>query len=187
MILPIFALGQPVLKQVAKDITAEYEGLSQLIEDMWETMYQAYGVGLAAPQIGLGIRMFVVDSTQIKDEMRKGEKGIKKVFINAQVIEESGKSWSYEEGCLSIPHVRGEVERLDTVRIKYMDENFVEFEETYSGINARVIQHEYDHIDGILFTDKLKPLKKKLIQRRMNDITAGKVRADYKLKFAKSR
>lgn len=187
MILPIFAFGQPVLKQVAKDITAEYEGLSQLIEDMWETMYQAYGVGLAAPQIGLGIRIFVVDSTQIKDEMRKGEQGIKKVFINAHVIEESGKSWGYEEGCLSIPHVRGEVERLDTVRIKYMDENFNEFEETYSGINARVIQHEYDHIDGVLFTDKLKPLKKKLIQRRMNDIAAGKVRADYKLKFAKSR
>lgn len=187
MILPIFAFGQPVLKQVAKDITAEYEGLSQLIEDMWETMYQAYGVGLAAPQIGLGIRIFVVDSTQIKDEMRKGEQGIKKVFINAHVIEESGKSWGYEEGCLSIPHVRGEVERLDTVRIKYMDENFIEFEETYSGINARVIQHEYDHIDGVLFTDKLKPLKKKLIQRRMNDIAAGKVRADYKLKFAKSR
>ncbi len=187
MILPIFAFGQPVLKQVAKDITAEYEGLSQLIEDMWETMYQAYGVGLAAPQIGLGIRIFVVDSTQIKDEMRKGEQGIKKVFINAHVIEESGKSWGYEEGCLSIPHVRGEVERLDTVRIKYMDENFNEFEETYAGINARVIQHEYDHIDGVLFTDKLKPLKKKLIQRRMNDIAAGKVRADYKLKFAKSR
>jgi peptide deformylase len=187
MILPIFAFGQPVLKQVAKDITADYEGLNQLIEDMWETMYQAYGVGLAAPQIGLGIRIFVVDSTQIKDEMRKGEQGVKKVFINAHVIEESGKSWGYEEGCLSIPHVRGEVERLDTVRIKYMDENFVEFEETYSGINARVIQHEYDHIDGVLFTDKLKPLKKKLIQRRMNDIAAGKVRADYKLKFAKSR
>jgi peptide deformylase len=185
MILPIFAFGQPVLKQVAKDITPDYEDLAQLIEDMWETMYHAYGVGLAAPQIGLGIRIFVVDSTQIKDEMRKGEEGIKKVFINAHVIEETGRNWSYEEGCLSIPHVRGEVERPDTVRIRYVDENFVEHETTYSGINARVIQHEYDHIDGILFTDKLKPLKKKLVQRKINDILGGKVRADYKLKFAK--
>jgi peptide deformylase len=185
MILPIFAYGQPVLKQVAKDITPDYENLKKLIEDMWETMYQAYGVGLAAPQIGLGIRLFVIDSTQIKDEMRKGEEGIKRVFINAKVLEETGKHWGYEEGCLSIPHVRGEVERLDTVRLSYLDENFVAHEEVFSGINARVIQHEYDHIDGVLFTDKLKPLKKKLIQRRMNDIAAGKVRADYKLKFAK--
>ncbi len=185
MILPIFAYGQPVLKQVAKDITPDYEDLKKLMDDMWETMYQAYGVGLAAPQIGLGIRLFVIDSTQIKDEMRKGEQGIKQVFINAKVIEETGKTWGYEEGCLSIPHVRGEVERLDTVRIKYCDENFVEHEATFSGINARVIQHEYDHIEGLLFTEKLKPLRKKLIQRKMNDILAGKVRADYKLKFAK--
>lgn len=185
MILPIFAYGQPVLKQIAKDITPEYPELSQLIADMWETMYYASGVGLAAPQIGLGVRIFVVDSIQIKDEMRKGEEGIKKVFINAHIVEETGKMWGYEEGCLSIPHVRGEVERPDTVRIRYVDENFVAHEETYSGINARVIQHEYDHIDGILFVDKLKPLKKKLIQRRMNDILAGQVRADYKLKFAK--
>jgi peptide deformylase len=185
MILPIFAYGQPVLKQVAKDITPDYEGLNKLIDDMWETMYQAYGVGLAAPQIGLSIRLFVIDSTQIKEDMRKGENGIKQVFINAHIIEETGKPWSYEEGCLSIPHVRGEVERPDTVRIKYFDENFVEHEGTFNGINARVIQHEYDHIDGILFTERLKPLKKKLIQRKMNDIAAGKVRADYRLKFVK--
>lgn len=185
MILPIFAYGQPVLKQVGKDITPDYPELTQLIENMWETMYEANGVGLAAPQIGLAIRLFVVDSTLIKDELRKGEVGIKKVFINAHIVEESGTTWGYDEGCLSIPHVRGEVERLDTIRIKYMDENFNEFEETYSGVNARVIQHEYDHIDGILFTERLKPLKKKLVQRRLNDIAAGKVRADYKLKFVK--
>ena len=183
MILPIFAFGQPVLKQVAKDITADYEGLSKLLEDMWETMYQAYGVGLAAPQIGLGIRIFVVDSTQIKDEMRKGEQGIKKAFINAHVIEESGKSWGYEEGCLSIPHVRGEVERLDTVRIKYMDENFIEFEETYSGINARVIQHEYDHIEGVLFVDYLSSIKKRLLKGKLTNISKGECDASYRMKF----
>lgn len=185
MILPIFTYGQPVLKQVGKDITPDYEGLAQLISDMWETMYQANGVGLAAPQIGLAIRLFIVDSIQIKDEMRKGEEGIKQVFINAHIVEETGKLWSYEEGCLSIPHIRGEVERHETVTIRYMDENFVEHEKTFTGINARVVQHEYDHIDGQLFTDKLKPLKKKMIQRRLNDIMAGKVKADYKLKFVK--
>lgn len=185
MILPIYTYGQPVLKQIGKDITPDYEGLTQLITDMWETMYQANGVGLAAPQIGLAIRLFIVDSTQIKEDMRKGEEGIKQVFINAHKIEESGKPWSYEEGCLSIPHVRGEVERPETIKIRYMDENFVEHEATFTGINARVVQHEYDHIDGQLFTDKLKPLRKKMIQRRMMDIMAGKVRADYKLKFVK--
>lgn len=185
MILPIFTYGQPVLKQVGTDITPEYEGLAQLISDMWETMYQANGVGIAAPQIGLAIRLFIVDSTQINDEMRKGEVGIKQVFINAHKVEETGKFWSYEEGCLSIPHVRGEVERPETITIRYMDENFVEHETTFTGINARVVQHEYDHIDGQLFTDKLKPLKKKMIQRRLNDIMAGKVKADYKLKFVK--
>ena len=185
MILPIFAYGQPVLKQVAKDISPEYPELKELIQNMWETMYQANGVGIAAPQIGLGIRLFVVDSTQINDEMLKGEVGIKKVFINAHKIEESGSLWNYEEGCLSIPHVRGDVERHDTLRIRYQDENFETHEQTFHGINARVIQHEYDHIDGILFTERLKPLKKKLIQRRMNDILAGKIRTDYKMKFAK--
>lgn len=185
MILPIYTYGQPVLKQIGKEITPDYEGLTQLITDMWETMYQANGVGLAAPQIGLAIRLFIVDSTQIKEDMRKGEDGIKQVFINAHKIEESGKPWSYEEGCLSIPHVRGEVERPETIKIRYMDENFVEHEAIFTGINARVVQHEYDHIDGQLFTDKLKPLRKKMIQRRMMDIMAGKVRADYKLKFVK--
>lgn len=184
MILPIYAYGQPVLKRKAIDITSDYENLSSLMESMWNTMYHAQGVGLAAPQIGLSIRMFMVDTIQILEEDKKSE-GIKKVFINAQIIEETGDLWAYEEGCLSIPHLRGDVERPAKVRIQYVDEHFVKHDEIYEGINARVIQHEYDHIDGILFIEKLKPLKKKLIQRKLSDIRAGKVTADYKIKFVR--
>jgi peptide deformylase len=184
MILPVFALGQPVLKKKATNITAEYPELNTLIDNMWETMYAALGVGLAAPQIGLSIRLFTVDSIQIMEEGRESE-GIKKVFINAQVIEESGESWSYEEGCLSIPEIRGDVERPTKVRIQYVDENFNPHDEIYEGINARVIQHEYDHIEGILFIERLKPLKKKLIQRKLNDIKLGKIKGDYRMKFVK--
>jgi peptide deformylase len=185
MILPIFAYGQPVLKQVGKDIDSEYPDLELLIKNMWETMYNANGVGLAAPQIGLPIRLFVIDTTQIKDDLLKGEEGFVKVFINAQILEESGKSWSYEEGCLSIPDIRGDVARQERIVIRYQDENFKEFTETYEGINARVIQHEYDHIDGKLFTEKLKPLKKSLIQNKLRNISDGKIKADYKIKFVK--
>ncbi|MBK8625067.1 MAG: peptide deformylase [Saprospiraceae bacterium] len=184
MILPVFAFGQPVLKKKALDITSEYEGLSTLIENMWETMYAAHGVGIAAPQVGLAIRLFVIDSIQIMEENKKAE-GIKKVFLNAKVIEETGDLWAYEEGCLSIPDIRGDVERPQKVRIQYYDENFKKHDEIYEGINARVIQHEYDHIEGILFVERLKPLKKKLIQRKLNDIKVGKVSADYKIKFAR--
>lgn len=184
MILPVFAYGQPVLKKKALDITSEYEGLSTLIENMWETMYAAHGVGIAAPQVGLAIRLFVIDSIQIMEENKKAE-GIKKVFLNAKVIEETGDLWAYEEGCLSIPDIRGDVERPQKVRIQYYDENFKKHDEIYEGINARVIQHEYDHIEGILFVERLKPLKKKLIQRKLNDIKVGKVSADYKIKFAR--
>jgi peptide deformylase len=183
MILPVFALGHPVLKKVADPIDAQYSELQTLLENMWETMYGAHGVGLAAPQIGLGIRLFVIDTIQIMDEDRK-EEGIKKVFINAQVINETGDLWSYEEGCLSIPDIRGDVERHAKVRIQYVDENFVVHDEIYEGINARVIQHEYDHIQGILFIEKLKPLKKKLIARKLNDIKEGRIKADYKMKYA---
>lgn len=182
MVLPIFAFGQPVLTKKAVAIEENYDDLSKLLEDMWETMYHAEGIGIAAPQIGKSIRIFLVDTVQAMDE-GKEDQGIKKVFINAQVIEESGKEWSYEEGCLSIPHIRGDVSRLDTVTIRYCDEKFNEFTETFTGVNARVIQHEYDHIEGVLFTDKLKPLKKKLIGRKLESIRKGKVRADYRLKF----
>jgi len=184
MILPIFAYGQPVLKKKASDINSEYPDLTKLLGDMWETMYFAHGVGIAAPQVGLSIRLFIIDSIQIMDDDKK-EEGIKKVFINAQVIEETGDLWPYEEGCLSIPDIRGDVERPQKVRIQYYDENFKKHDEIYEGINARVIQHEYDHIEGVLFVEKLKPLKKKLIQRRLGDIKSGKVKADYKLKFAR--
>lgn len=182
MILPIFAFGQPVLKKIGKNITQDYPELKQLISNMWETMYNANGVGLAAPQIGLPIRMFLVDTAQTMEDDDKKE-GIKKVFINAIIEEESGKSWAYEEGCLSIPNVTGDVHRLDTIRIKYLDESFKEKTETYSGINARVIQHEYDHIEGKLFTEMLKPLKRRMIKRKLEAIKKGNVKANYRMKF----
>lgn len=186
MILPVYAFGQPVLKKVAEPIDKDYENLEQLLSDMWETMYNASGVGLAAPQIGRAIRLFLVDTVQVMPEGEE-DKGIKKAFINAQILEEEGEFWDYEEGCLSIPHLRGDVSRQEKVKIKYLDENFEEHIEEYDGTNARVIQHEYDHIEGILFTEKLKPLKKRMIQRKLEAIKKGNVSADYKLKFKKFR
>lgn len=184
MILPIYAYGHPILKRKAEDISSGHTDLAVILANMWETMYAAQGVGLAAPQVGLSVRIFIVDTVQILEEEKKPE-GIRKVFINARVTDESGDLWPYEEGCLSIPHIRGDVERKQKVRIRYHDENFELREEIYEGINARVIQHEYDHIEGILFVEKLKPLKKKLIQRKLNDIKTGKITADYKLKYLK--
>ncbi len=183
MILPIYAYGQPVLKKVGRAITSDYDGLDDLIQNMWETMYNASGVGLAAPQIGLRIRLFIVDTVQVMEEGEE-ENGIKKVFINAEMLEESGEEWAYEEGCLSIPNIRGDVNRQKHIKIKYMDENFVEHVEDYDGINARVIQHEYDHIEGKLFTDQLKPLKKRMIKRKLDNIKKGKIKVDYRMKFA---
>lgn len=188
MILPIYAYGQPVLKKMAEDIDENYPELKTLIENMWETMYNAQGVGLAAPQIGLPIRLFLVDTIQNEEDKEEGEpKGIKKVFINAEKIEEAGKPWAYEEGCLSIPDIRGDVNRPPQLRIRYFDENFQEHEEVFTGINARVIQHEYDHIDGVLFTEHLKPLKRKLVRRKLDNIRKGKIAVDYKMKFARSK
>jgi len=185
MILPIYAFGQPVLKKVSAQIEKDYPELEQLIQNMWDTMYHAHGVGLAAPQIGLGIRLFVVDSEQMMDEEQDKGTGVKKVFINAQKIEEGGEPWDFEEGCLSIPDVRGDVNRPAQLKLRYLDENFVEREDVFTGINARVIQHEYDHIDGILFTEHLKPIKRRLVKRKLENIKKGKVSADYKMKFAK--
>lgn len=182
MILPIYGYGYPVLKKKAEPISAEYPDLAQLIENMWETMYKASGVGLAAPQVGLPIRLFMVDTVQMMEEGQESM-GIKKVLINAQKIEETGDLWAYEEGCLSIPDVRGDVERPPQLRIRYQDENFQEHEEIFTGLNARVIQHEYDHIDGILFTEHLKPIKKRLIKRKLDNIRKGKAKADYRMKF----
>lgn len=192
MILPIYAYGQPVLKKVAEMITPDYPNLKELIDDMWETMYQADGVGLAAPQVGYSIRLFVIDSFPKEDDEKEEKKELdyvpmKKVFINAQMLEESGKEWAFEEGCLSIPDIMGDVDRLDTIRLRYMDENFVEHEEVFDGLNGRVIQHEYDHLEGILFTERLKPLKKQLIKRKLEKIKTGQCKAEYKLKFVVKR
>lgn len=184
MILPIYAYGQPVLKKVAEPIAPDYPELKELLENMWETMYNAQGVGLAAPQIGLPIRIFLVDTVQLENGDGAGEtNGLRQVFINAQKIEEGGKLWDYEEGCLSIPDVRGDVKRPAQIRLRYCDENFVEHEKVFTGMIARVIQHEYDHIDGILFTELLKPLKKRRVKRRLENIKKGQIEPDYRMRF----
>ena len=192
MIFPIVAYGAPVLRKVSKPIDVDYNGLNKLLDDMWETMYSSNGVGLAAPQINKDIRLFVVDSIQIFENMDEEEKteykddvGIKKVFINAEVISTDGEEWAYNEGCLSIPKIREDIMRNERVTIDYFDENFNEFTETFSGITARVILHEYDHIEGKLFIDYLKPLRKKMLQGKLNDISKGKIKVDYKMSFAK--
>jgi len=185
MLLPIYAFGQPLLKQVAEPITSEHPDLQELLANMWQTMYNADGVGLAAPQIGLSIRLFLIDT---EDVDRKGEKadtdvGLKQVFINAQILEETGDLWTYEEGCLSIPKVTGDVERQKQIRLQWQDEKFETHEAVFTGINARVIQHEYDHIEGLLFTEKLKPIKRRMVQRKLEDIRQGKIQTDYRMKF----
>ncbi len=185
MILPIYAYGQAVLKRVANDIDPADPALPELLENMWETMYHANGVGLAAPQIGKSVRVFLVDTVQLEDQEKdSSEPGIKTAFINAHVVEERGEDWSYEEGCLSIPHLRGDVERPREITLRYLDADLVEHTETFMGMNARVIQHEYDHIDGVLFVDKLKPLKRRLINGKLEKIRKGNVDADYRLKFS---
>ena len=188
MILPIVAYGTPVLKKKGTDITPEYPAFDQLLQNMWETMYAANGVGLAAPQVGIGIRLFIVDASLFADddalteEEQKQLTGFKKVFINPQ-IEESGEEWAFNEGCLSIPDVREDVYRQEEIHILYWDENFKEHQEVYTGLAARVIQHEYDHIEGVLFTDKLSPLKKRLIKGKLNNIAKGNIDVDYKMRF----
>lgn len=192
MILPIVAYGFDVLRKTAKDITPDYPGLEKLIADMWETMYSSNGVGLAAPQINRDIRLFVVDSAQMFANMDEEETllypdnpGIKQVFINAQVEELLGDDWLYNEGCLSIPKIREDIYRAEEVTIRYMDENFKEHVNTFDGITARVILHEYDHIEGKLFIDYLKPLKRKMLKGKLDDISRGKVSVDYKMVFPK--
>ena len=192
MILPVVAYGSPVLRKVCDDITPQYPELTKLIADMWDTVYNSNGVGLAAPQINKPIRLFVIDTVQIvedfNDEDRRkypDEKAIKQVFINAKKIEETGSIWPYNEGCLSIPKVREDIQRLSHVRLTYLDENFVPHEQEFYGITARVIQHEYDHIEGKLFIDYLSQLKKRLIKKKLDDISAGKVKTDYRMLFPK--
>ncbi|MBC7652483.1 MAG: peptide deformylase [Deinococcales bacterium] len=192
MILPIVAYGNPVLRKVASDITHEYFDLKKLLDDMWETMYSSSGVGLAAPQINKNIRLFIIDSKQIfenQDDEDKGkysdEPGIKETFINARIVALQGEEWIYNEGCLSIPKIREDISRHQTVVLQYLDANFKPQTTTFSGITARVILHEYDHIEGKLFIDYLKPLRKKLLGGKLNDITKGKVKVDYKMSFSK--
>jgi peptide deformylase len=187
MTLPIVAYGAAVLRKVSEPINADYPNLKKLIEDMWETMYDSNGVGLAAPQINRAIRLFVMDSQQIFENAEPDDTsypdapGIKRVFINAEILELSGNEWVYNEGCLSIPKIREDVLRHEKVTLKYMDEDFVEHSDTFDGMTARVILHEYDHIEGKLFIDYIKPLRKKMLQGKLNDIHKGKVRVDYKM------
>jgi peptide deformylase len=194
MILPIVAYGHPILRKVAHDIDEQYPDLKKLIEDMWETMYASNGVGLAAPQVNKDIRLFVVDSAQIfanMDEKDKEEEnypddpGIKQVFINAHIVEELGDDWAYNEGCLSIPKIREDIFRAEEVTLEYQDENFQKHSKTFNGLTARVILHEYDHIDGKLFIDHISPLKRKLLKRKLDDIMKGNVKVDYRMSFVK--
>lgn len=189
MILPIVAYGDPILRKEAENIDQNYPELKTLIENMFETMYAAYGIGLAAPQVGKSIRLFVVDAApfaedeDLTEEEKEIMKNFKKVFINAKIENEEGDEWAFNEGCLSIPDIREDVFRQPKITITYLDENFKEHTETYDGLIARVIQHEYDHIEGILFTDKLSPLKKRLIKSKLNNISKGKINVDYRMRF----
>jgi len=191
MILPILPYGNPILKAKALEINKSYPKLKDLIKNMWDTMYSANGVGLAAPQIGLSIRIFVIDTFPFseQEELSKKESmelsSFKKVFINPKIIEENGKDWDFNEGCLSIPDIREDISRKESIKIKFLDENFVSKNLILSGIKARVVQHEYDHLEGILFTDYLSPLKKRILKKKLYNISKGKIKTDYLMKFKK--
>jgi peptide deformylase len=184
MILPIVAFGSPILRKRCANISPDYPDLDILIENMWETMYAAHGVGLAAPQINKGIRLFIINTTPFVEDEEETERIIlKQVFINARILDTTGEEWNFNEGCLSIPDVREDISRKPSITIEYMDENFKKNTETYDGLRARVIQHEYDHIDGILFTEKLSALRKRMIKGKLMDISKGKVDVSYKMRF----
>jgi peptide deformylase len=184
MVLPVYVYGMSVLRRVAEEIDKEYEGLAQLIEDMYETMVVTEGVGLAAPQIGKSIRLFVVDASRMEDVDDEPDlKDFKKVFINPYITEEWDEKWSFSEGCLSIPNIREDVSRHSRVRIEYYDENWEFHDEEYDGVKARIIQHEYDHLDGKLFVDLINPLRKKLIGPKLRAISKGNADADYRIVY----
>ena len=189
MILPIVAYGDPVLKKKGVDINKDYPELDALLENMFDTMYNAFGVGLAAPQIGLPIRVFIVDTMPFSEDedLTEAEQtalnGFKRVFINAKILKEEGNEWAFNEGCLSIPDVREDVFRKPQITLEYFDENFESHTEVFDGLIARVIQHEYDHIEGVLFTDKLSALKKRLIKGRLANISKGKINVEYRMRF----
>jgi len=193
MILPVIAYGDPVLRKVAKEISKDHPKLDDIIANMWETQYNASGVGIAAPQVGLSLRLFVIDASPFSDDDDLSEeeqdflKNFKRVFINPTIIDESGDEWAFNEGCLSIPDVREDVFRQEQIVVEYFDENWKKQKETLTGLAARVVQHEYDHIEGVLFTDKLSTLKKRLIKGKLANITKGKVNADYRMRFPQAK
>lgn len=184
MIFPIVIFGSPLLRRISKEIDPDYPDLQQLIADMFETMYVSDGIGLAAPQIGKSIRLFVIDGTAMAEDDPSLE-GFKKAFINPKIIDETGEKWTFTEGCLSLPNIREDVIRHGNIRIQYYDENFKKHDEVYDGIKARIMQHEYDHLEGILFVDKIAPLKRKMLKSKLNDIAKGKANAAYKTKLVK--
>ncbi len=186
MMLPILAYGHPNLRKIAEDIDKDYPGLEKLIEDMFESMYESVGVGLAAPQINRSIRLFIIDASAY-DEDHPETKDFKRVFINAQITDESGEEYAFEEGCLSVPGVSEDVIRAPKIKINYYDENWNYHEEEYDGVLARIIQHEYDHLEGKLFVDHLTPLKKTLLKRRLTDITKGKTNVGYRMIFPQQK
>ncbi|MBK78473.1 MAG: peptide deformylase [Flavobacteriaceae bacterium] len=189
MILPILPYGNPILRAKALEINKSYPKLKDLIKNMWDTMYSANGVGLAAPQIGLSIRIFVIDTFPFSEQEELSKKEsmelstFKKVFINPKIIEHSGEDWDFNEGCLSIPDIREDISRKESIKINFLDENFVPKNLILSGIKARVVQHEYDHLEGILFTDYLSPLKKRILKKKLYNISKGKIKTDYLMKF----
>jgi peptide deformylase len=193
MIIPIYGYGEPVLRKVGEEITPDYPNLAAIIANMYDTMYNAYGVGLAAPQVGMAIRLFVIDTEPFSDcdDLSKEEqaqlKGFKRTFINAKILKEEGDEWGFNEGCLSIPDVREDVYRHERITIEYCDEDFNKKTEVFDGLIARVIQHEYDHIEGVLFTDKISTLKKTLIKKKLQNIMDGKAFPDYRMKFANKK
>ncbi len=191
MVLPIMAYGSPVLRKMGSTITEDYPNLEELISNMRETMKNARGVGLAAPQIGAAIRLFLVDTSpfseddELSEEEREILKNFNKIFINPKILSEEGNDWAFNEGCLSIPNINEDVIRKDTLTIEYLDENFKKHVETINGLVARVVQHEFDHIEGVLFTDKLSSLKKRLLKKKLENISKGKIEVDYKMSFPK--
>lgn len=200
MVLPIVVYGDPVLRKMCSEIEKDYPGLDQLISDMFETMYQARGVGLAAPQVGKAIRLFIVDTAPFTEsdddeeeddeftpEQKKELQAFKKVFINARIVQEEGEEWKFNEGCLSIPRIREDVSRQPEITIEYYDEKWKKHTDHYDGVIARVIQHEYDHIEGRLFTDRISPFKRKMLAGKLNDIASGKTHADYKTRVYKAK
>ena len=184
MIVPVYSYGNAVLREISNDIKSDYPKLNELIANMWETLKNADGVGLAAPQVGYAIRLFLIDTEPLSKD-HKELKGFKKVFINAQILKQEGDLWSYNEGCLSLPGIREDVSRKPKITVKYADENFVIHEEILEGIKARIFQHEYDHLEGILIPDRISQIRRTLIKRKLNNIITGNVKVSYKMKFAK--